>query len=111
MKACLAQNYGDPAIVSLYRCTYGFIFLAVPHGGIDFDMMTQDMVKNNHPLAPLLQDLSTDSRILQDLSEDFKNLLEDRKILSFVEQNEERALERVCFILGTTSILTQCRIP
>ena len=51
------------------------MFLAVPHGGIDFENVTEELEKDGHPLVPLLREISTNSSLLRALSGDFKDLI------------------------------------
>ena len=71
------------------------MFLAVPHGGIDFKNIMAELEKKNHPLVSLLRDINTNSNVLKVLSQDFKNLIQQRRIVSFVEGNAEPTVQQV----------------
>ena len=95
VKARQEQDDGHPVIASLYKATYGLMFFAVPHGGIDFPNIIETLQENGHPLVSLLRDISTNSSLLKTLSRDFKNLIKQRKIVSFTEGGAEKPLVMV----------------
>jgi hypothetical protein len=86
-----------PAITSLHRATYGMLLFGTPHRGLmvnDIERMLAG--QENHPRYHLLQQISNKSDILVHQLADFKNLIRDRKIVSFYETEQTRQLEYVC---------------
>lgn len=86
-----------PAITSLHRATYGMILFAIPHKGLVMDDIQQMLAGNkSHPRGQLLQQISSKSDILINQLADFKNLIRDRKVVSFYETEQTRQLVLVC---------------
>jgi hypothetical protein len=89
---------GDhPAIASLYQATYGMILFAIPHKGLVMDDIQQMLGGNKgYPRGQLLQQISSKSDLLIHQLADFRNLIRDRKVVSFYETEQTRRLELVC---------------
>ena len=86
-----------PAITSLHRATYSMIFFGIPHKGLVVDDIQQMLTGNgNHPREKLLQQISSRSDLLVHQLADFKNLIRDRKVVSFYETEQTRQLVFVC---------------
>ncbi|KAJ5904759.1 uncharacterized protein N7473_001675 [Penicillium subrubescens] len=82
-----------PAITSLYRATYGMILFAIPHKGLVMDDIQQMLAGDkSHPREQLLQQISSKSDLLIHQLADFKNLIRDRKVVSFYETEQTRRL-------------------
>ena len=82
-----------PAITSLHRATYGMILFAIPHKGLVMDDIQQMLVGDKrHPRERLLQQISSKSDLLIHQLADFKNLIRDRKVVSFYETEQTRQL-------------------
>lgn len=98
MKAVQTIESDDPAIASLHPATYAMIFFATPHKGLAVDDIEQMLAGDeNHPRQQLLQQISN-KNISDDLVNqlaDFKNLIRDRKVLSFYETEQTRQLQYV----------------
>ena len=93
IKAAQTNEDDDPMIASLYRATYGILFFATPHKGLlisDIQKMLAGGEK--HPRDALLQQISLKSDLLISQLADFKNLIRDRKIVSFYETEQTRQL-------------------
>lgn len=89
-------------MASLHRATYGMIFFGIPHKGLDIDDIQQMLTGNGrHPREKLLQQISSKSDLLIHQLADFKNLIRDRKVVSFyeTEQTRQLVLVRVCLHL------------
>jgi hypothetical protein len=88
---------GDhPAITSLHQATYGMILFAIPHKGLVMDDIQQMLAGDGrHPRGKLLQQISSKSDLLIHQLADFKNLIRDRKVVSFYETEQTRRLELV----------------
>jgi hypothetical protein len=87
---------GHLAITSLYRATYGMLLFGTPHRGLMINDIEQMLAEGeNHPRHHLLQQISHKSDILVHQLADFKNLIRDRKIVSFFETQQTRQLEYV----------------
>lgn len=84
-----------PVLASLHRATYGIIFFAVPQRGIDVEDMKRILGEEQHPRTGLLHQINTGSKELQYQLADFKDILYDRKIVSFYETEQSRRLQRV----------------
>jgi hypothetical protein len=86
-----------PAITSLHRATYGMLLFGTPHRGLIVNDIEQMLAGGeNHPRYYLLQQISNKSDMLVLQLADFKNLIRDRKIVSFYETEQTRRLEYVC---------------
>jgi hypothetical protein len=85
---------GDhPAITSLYRATYGMLLFAIPHKGLVMDDIQQMLAGDpGHPREQLLRQISNKSDLLIHQLADFKNLIRDRKVVSFYETEQTRRL-------------------
>ena len=82
-----------PAIKSLHRATYGMLLFAIPHKGLVIDDIQQMLAGNeSHPREQLLQQISSQSDVLIHQLADFKNLIRDRKVVSFYETEQTRQL-------------------
>jgi hypothetical protein len=82
-----------PAISSLHQATYGMILFAIPHKGLVVDDIQQMLAgSGNHPRQQLLQQISSKSDVLIHQLADFKNLIRDRKVVSFYETEQTRQL-------------------
>ncbi|KAJ5565742.1 hypothetical protein N7535_007380 [Penicillium sp. DV-2018c] len=93
VRAIQTMNDDHPAITSLHRATYGMILFAIPHKGLVMDDI-QQMLKGDesHPRGQLLQQISSKSDLLIHQLADFKNLIRDRKVVSFYETEQTRRL-------------------
>ncbi|KAJ5410945.1 uncharacterized protein N7487_005304 [Penicillium crustosum] len=78
-----------PAITSLHRATYGMILFAIPYKGL---ILAGD---HSHPRGQLLQQISSKSDLLIHQLADFKNLIRDRRVVSFYETEQTRRLALV----------------
>jgi hypothetical protein len=86
-----------PAITSLHRATHGMFLFAIPHKGLVMDDIQQMLAGDeNHPREKLLQQISRQSDLLVHQLADFKNLIRDRKVVSFYETEQTRQLIWVC---------------
>lgn len=86
-----------PAITSLHRATYGMILFAIPHKGLVIDDIQQMLAKSeNYSREHLLQQISRRSDVLAHQLADFKNLIRDRKVISFYETKQTKQLVFVC---------------
>jgi hypothetical protein len=92
VRAALANEMDEPIVSALYHATYGILFFAVPHKG----MMTEDMLsmlgQDDHPRAVLLAQIN--EYLISQLA-DFKDLIGDRKIVTFYETQQTRKLQQV----------------
>ncbi|KAJ5366097.1 hypothetical protein N7541_000038 [Penicillium brevicompactum] len=93
VKAIQTMEEDHPAITSLHRATYGMILFAIPHKGLVMDDIQQILAGNkSHPRGQLLEQISSKSDILINQLADFKNLIRDRKVVSFYETEQTRQL-------------------
>jgi hypothetical protein len=85
---------GDhPAITSLYPATYGMMLFAIPHKGLVMDDIQQMLAGHkSHLREQLLQQIFSKSDLLIQQLADFKNLIRDRKVVSFYETEQTRRL-------------------
>ena len=86
-----------PVLATLHRATYGIIFFAVPQRGLDVEDMKRIMGQEEHPRTGLLHQINTDSKELHHQLVDFKDILYDRKVISFYETEQSQRLQRVSF--------------
>ena len=98
MKAVQTDEHDHPTIAALYKATYGILFFGVPHKGLLIDDI-QCMIsgEDRHPRADLLEQIKVKSDLLINQLVDFKNLIRDRKIVSFYEMQQTRRLKLVSF--------------
>ena len=79
---------GDKVIASLYKATYRILFFGTPYKGLvvaDIQkMITED---DHHPRGTLLKEIYEKSALLLSQLLYFKNVIRDRKIVSFYEQS------------------------
>ncbi|KAA8909657.1 hypothetical protein FN846DRAFT_776022 [Sphaerosporella brunnea] len=77
----------------LYRATVGIIFFGVPHKGLVVADM-KSMLQEKHPRQELLNQITRNSQMLANQLADFKNIIEDRKIVSFYERQQTGLLKQ-----------------
>ncbi|PGH36217.1 hypothetical protein GX50_00901 [[Emmonsia] crescens] len=83
-----------PTITSLLGSTHGILLFAIPHRGLVVDDIRKMLAEDeNHPRHTLLQQINMKSDLLTGQLVDFKNLIRDRKIVSFYETKQTRQLE------------------
>lgn len=75
------------------------LLFGIPHKGLAVDDI-QKMIagEGNHPRKALLDQISRQSDILANQLIDFKNLIRDRKVVSFYETGQTRQLAFVRFV-------------
>ncbi|KAL4745419.1 P-loop containing nucleoside triphosphate hydrolase protein [Aspergillus terricola var. indicus] len=94
VKALQTMDDDHPAITSLHRATYGMILFAIPYKGLVIDDIQQMLSKGeNKSRQQLLQQISEKSDLLVNQLADFKNLIRDRKVVSFYETGQTRQLD------------------
>jgi hypothetical protein len=72
------------------------MLFAIPHKGLVIDDIQQILAGDRrHPRGQLLQQISSQSDLLIHQLADFKNLIRDRKVVSFYETEQTRRLELV----------------
>ena len=94
VKAVQTNEDDHPTIASLHRATYGMLLFGIPHTGLVVDDI-QKMVagQDSHPRGALLEQIRSKSDLLAFQLADFKNLIRDRKVVSFYETLQTRQLE------------------
>ncbi|CAG8196671.1 unnamed protein product, partial [Penicillium olsonii] len=93
VKAIQTMEEDHLAIRSLHRATYGMILFAIPHKGLVMDDIQQMLAgDHSHPRGQLLQQISSKSDLLIHQLADFKNLIRDRRVVSFYETEQTRRL-------------------
>ena len=96
IKAVQTTEDDHSAIASLYKATYGILLFATPHKGLVVDDIQRMLAgQANHPRHALLQQITQKSDVLISQLADFKNLIRDRKVVSFYETEQTRQLEFV----------------
>ena len=72
------------------------LLFGIPHKGLVVDDIEKMLAgQNNHPRSALLQQIRSKSDLLAFQLADFKNLIRDRKVVSFYETGQTRQLEFV----------------
>jgi hypothetical protein len=85
-----------PAITLLHQATYGILLFRIPHYGLMVSNIKQMLTGGkNHPQHYLLQQVSKKLDMLVRQLADFKNLIQDCKIVSFYETEQTRQLEHI----------------
>ncbi|CAG7947031.1 unnamed protein product [Penicillium salamii] len=93
VRAIQTMEEDHPTITSLHRATYGMMIFAIPHKGLVIDDIQQMLASDGrHPRGQLLQQISSKSDLLIHQLADFKNLIRDRKVVSFYETEQTRRL-------------------
>ncbi|CAG8196739.1 unnamed protein product [Penicillium olsonii] len=93
VRAIQTLEEDHPAITSLHRATYGIILFAIPHKGLVMDDIQQMLGGDgHHPRETLLRQISSQSDVLIHQLADFKNLIRDRKVVSFYETEQTKRL-------------------
>ena len=96
IKAVQTNEDDHPTIASLHRATYGILLFATPHKGLVVNDIQKMLAgQENHPRNALLQQINHKSDLLIAQLIDFKNLIRDRKVVSFYETEQTRQLELV----------------
>lgn len=96
VKAVQTEEGDHPTIVSLHRATYGMLLFGIPHKGLIVDDIQKMLAGgDNHPRNTLLQQIGSKSDVLAFQLADFKNLIRDRKVVSFYETRQTRMLKLV----------------
>jgi hypothetical protein len=72
------------------------LLFGIPHKGLVVNDMQKLLAgEENHPRSALLDQIKDKSNLLAYQLNDFKNLIRDRKIVSFYETRQTRPLEFV----------------
>ncbi|KAL6832120.1 hypothetical protein V8C40DRAFT_163757 [Trichoderma camerunense] len=94
VKAVQTNEDDHPTIATLHKATYGMLLFGIPHKGLvvnDIEKMLAG--RDNHPRSALLQQIRVKSDLLENQLTDFKNLIRDRKVVSFYETRQTRQLQ------------------
>ncbi|KAL1615287.1 hypothetical protein SLS56_011861 [Neofusicoccum ribis] len=89
IKAVLSR---DKRSEMIYAATYGILFFGTPHKGLLVDDIRRLVAGNDHPRYGLLDQIQLKSDSLSNQLADFRNIFEDRKIVSFYETEQTRQL-------------------
>ncbi|CAG9986600.1 unnamed protein product [Clonostachys byssicola] len=95
VKAKQLDRDPNPTIRALYDAIIGIMFFATPHRGIlidDIRSMVGDQGAN--PRTLLVDQIQSGSQQLKDQLDHFKNLIQGRKIISFIEMQQTKSLVR-----------------
>lgn len=68
------------------------LLFGIPHKGLVVDDIQKMLGDENHPRNSLLQQISKESELLASQLVDFKNLIRDRKVVSFYETGQTKKL-------------------
>lgn len=106
MKAVQTNEDDHPTIASLHRSTYGMLLFGIPHKGLLIDDIYKMVAgQDSHPRKALLEQIRSKSDLLAFQLADFKNLIRDRKVVSFYETGQTRQLQFVRLPGCTISIV------
>jgi hypothetical protein len=85
-----------PTIAALHKATYGMLLFGIPHRGLVVDDI-QKMLggEDGHPRRALLEQIKQKSDLLASQLDDFRNLVRDRRVVSFYETGQTRQLQFV----------------
>ncbi|KAL1616637.1 hypothetical protein SLS56_011340 [Neofusicoccum ribis] len=90
VKAVLINEDDHPTIASLHNATYGMLLFGILHKGFVVDDIQQMLSgQDDHPRSKLLGQISSKSDLLAYQLNDFKNLIRDRKVVSFYERESK----------------------
>lgn len=85
-----------PTIASLHKATYGMLLFGIPHRGLVVDDIQKMLAgEDGHPRRELLEQIKKNSDSLASQLDDFRNLVRDRKVVSFYETGQTRQLQFV----------------
>ncbi|PHH75320.1 hypothetical protein CDD80_2476 [Ophiocordyceps camponoti-rufipedis] len=94
VKAHAARDDGHPTIAALHNATYGMLLFGIPYKGLVVDDIQKMLCGNDdHPREAVLQQIRVKSDILAFQLIDFKNIIKDRKIVSFYEMQKTKSLQ------------------
>ncbi|KAF2008357.1 hypothetical protein BU24DRAFT_429452 [Aaosphaeria arxii CBS 175.79] len=94
VKAAQSNVEDDAALPAIYKATYGMLFFATPHKGLVVsDIRKMLMGQTEHPRNALLNQINEQSDLLDHQLDAFRNIIRDRKIVSFYERGQTRQLE------------------
>lgn len=71
------------------------ILFSIPHKGLVINDIRRMIGAEDHPRQHLLQQISSESDLLTQQLADFKNLIKDRKVVSFYETMQTKELQFV----------------
>ncbi|USP82831.1 hypothetical protein yc1106_10105 [Curvularia clavata] len=110
VKAVQATNVDHPTIASLYKATYGMLLFGIPHKGLVIDDIGKMLAREEEsPRSALLKQIRVKSDLLAVQLADFKNLIRDRKIVSFYETGQTRRLEFVGYSLKNNAVHSESK--
>jgi hypothetical protein len=90
------QRHEDDDLASLYKAAYGMLLFGIPHKGLVIDDIQQMLTgQDKHPRSALLGQIRSQSDLLAYQLADFKNLIRDRKVVSFYETGQTCQLQWV----------------
>ena len=91
-----ASTGTDQGKSDLAKSTYGFLFFGTPHRGLE-TVDLKCMVEENRcqSRGDLLDDIKRGSRLLEEQLSQFIYWIGDRKIISFVEMQQTKELQKV----------------
>ena len=81
----------------LAKATYGFLFFGTPHRGLETVDLKCMIEENKYQSRDdLLDDIKRGSRLLEQQLLRFIDWIGDRKVVSFVEMQQTKKLQKVC---------------
>ncbi|KAF2677679.1 hypothetical protein K458DRAFT_395748 [Lentithecium fluviatile CBS 122367] len=99
VKAVLTTEDDHPTIAALHRATYSMLLFGIPHRGLVVDDIQRMLIgHDSHPRNALLAQIRKKSNLLASQLDDFRNLVRDRKVVSFYETRQTKQLQ----FLGAT---------
>jgi hypothetical protein len=85
-----------PTIACLHKATYGMLLFGIPHRGLVVDEIQKMLAgEDGHPRRRLLEQIRQKSDLLASQLDNFRNLVRDRKVVSFYETEQTRQLQFV----------------
>ena len=86
-----------PTLTFLHKATYGLLLFAVPHKGLDVEDMKEIMGAEGNSRHDLIHQIRIESKQLRQQLGDFKDVLHDRKVVTFYETEQSRRLKKGMF--------------
>ncbi|OAL53552.1 hypothetical protein IQ07DRAFT_502809 [Pyrenochaeta sp. DS3sAY3a] len=94
VKAAHSNVDYNAALHAIYKATYGMLFFATPHKGLVVsDIRKMLMGQTEHPRNALLNQINEQSDLLDHQLDAFRDIIRDRRIVSFYERGQTRQLE------------------
>ncbi|KAK2596195.1 hypothetical protein QQS21_006400 [Conoideocrella luteorostrata] len=88
------SSQDHPDLSALYKATYGMLPFGIPYKGLAMDDIQRMLAGlNDQPRITILDQIRTTSDLLAFQMDSFRNIIHDRRLVSFYETRQTRQLE------------------